>query len=334
MNIQRWEHHSYEEVDAFLELLLCPLCRSALTRERDDLVCTGDGHAWKIVDGIPKLVPPDLTPLQARTAEVFGWEWTHFAQQHPEFEGQFLDWIYPVGPEFFDGKDVLDAGCGTGRHAYFAARYGARQVVAMDLSEAVVTAHRVLQLFPNVAVVQGDLLRPPLRGPGDGGGFDVIYSIGVLHHLPDPREGFLTLARLLRPGGTLIVWVYGYENNGLVRNAIEPLRRVTTRLPPRLLRPISLPFSVFFHAVAKGVYRPLSRTAAGRALPLSQYLTSVADFSFRQNQAIVYDQLIAPKAVYIRGGELRAWYEEAGLEGIELSHRHGNSWRARGRRPG
>ena len=133
--------------------------------------------------------------------------------------------------EFFEGKRVLDAGCGTGRHAYLAARFGAREVVAVDLSGAVDAARVNLEALDNVHVVQGDLLRLPLRPADRGGGFDLIYSIGVLHHLPDPHAGFRSLLPYLRPGGTIAVWLYGYENNGFVRHAVEPLRRVTTKLP-------------------------------------------------------------------------------------------------------
>ena len=316
-----------------IEELRCPVSAHALELEGDELVCTGCDRRWPIRHGIPRLVPPDLVEQQRRTAHAFGWQWQHFAEQHPEFEAQFLDWIHPLTPEFFRGKRVLDAGCGTGRHAYFAASYGASEVVALDLSEAVEAARGNLARFQQIQVVQGDLLRPPFRTGAEGGGFDVIYSIGVLHHLPDPRAGFRTLARYLRPGGTIAVWVYGHENNGFVRNVVEPLRRVSTRVPPPVLRGLAWPLGLAFHGVAKGVARPLRGTAAGRRLPVGEYLASVADFSFRQNYAIVFDQLVAPTAAYISREELASWFEESGLEEVEITHRHGNSWRGRGRAP-
>jgi SAM-dependent methyltransferase len=268
---------------------------------------------------------------QSKTADAFGWQWQHFSEMHREFEAQFLDWLHPIEPDFFRGKRVLDAGCGTGRHAQFAATYGAHEVFALDLSDAVETARGQLARFDNVHVVQGDLLRPPFPSADAGGGFDFVYSIGVLHHLPDPHEGFRSLVRFARPGGTIAVWVYGHENNGFVRNVVEPVRRVSTRMPPPLLRGLAWPLAVGFHGVAKGVYRPLASTRAGRRLPLTEYVSSVADFSFRQNYGIVFDQLVAPTAAYIRGPELEEWFDEAGLDDVHISHRHGNSWRGRGR---
>lgn len=322
--------------------LVCPLSSDPLRLEAagdlDDvdsgeLVCTGCGRRWPIRYGIPRLVPPGLEDQQRKTAAAFGWQWQHFVEMHPEFEAQFLDWLHPIDPEFFRDKRVLDAGCGTGRHAYFAAAYGAREVVAMDLSGAVETARRNLARFDNVHVLQGDLLRPPLRTATAGGGFDFVYSIGVLHHLPDPHVGFRSLLRYVRPGGTIAVWVYGYENNGFVRNVVEPLRGVSTKIPPPLLRALAWPLAVGFHGVARGVYRPLNGTAAGRSLPLNEYISSVAGFSFRQNYGIVFDQLVAPSAEYIKGPELARWFDESGLEEVSISHRHGNSWRGRGRMP-
>jgi SAM-dependent methyltransferase len=323
-----------------LEDLVCPISSEALQLvngggaadiEGAELVCTGCGRQWEIRHGVPRLVPPDLVDQQRRTSAAFAYEWQHFTEMHPEYEGQFLDWLRPIGRDFFRGKRVLDAGCGTGRHAYFAAQYGASEVVALDLSDAVETARRVLSPFHNAEVVQGDLLRPPLRTAGEGGGFDLVYSIGVLHHLPDPYEGFRSLLRFVRPGGTIAVWVYGYENNGFVRNAVEPVRRVSTKVPPPLLRGLAWPLGAAFHGLANGVYRPLEGTSIGAALPLNEYMANAADFSFRQNYSIVFDQLVAPTAAYIKGPELQSWFDENGLEDVVISHRHGNSWRGQGR---
>ena len=325
-----------------VEDLVCPLSADPLRLESEGeaevetgwLVCDGCGRDWAIRGGIPRLVPPDLVQQHEDTASAFGWQWQHFAEFHPEFEEQFLDWLDPIDRAFFAGKRVLDAGCGTGRHAYLAARFGAREVVALDLSGAVEAARVNLRELDDVHVVQGDLLRLPLRTAARGGGFDLIYSIGVLHHLPDPHAGFRALLPYLRPGGTIAVWLYGHENNGFVQHAVEPLRRVTTKLPRSALRAVAWPLAVGFHGLAKGVYRPLEDTRVGKSLPLDEYMSSVADFSFRQNYGIVFDQLSAPTAAYIKGEELEGWFAESGLEDVSISHRHGNSWRGSGRAPG
>jgi uncharacterized protein YbaR (Trm112 family)/ubiquinone/menaquinone biosynthesis C-methylase UbiE len=327
-----------------LQLLACPLCHGELDldagRHGDDeivegrLECRACEHAYPIRAGVPRLLPPDVDAEQWRTARAFGWQWRHFVEMHPEFEEQFLDWIHPLRPEFFAGKVVLDAGCGIGRHAYFAARYGATDVLAMDLSDAVDTAYQTLAGQPNAHVVQGDIYNPPLRLGESGGDFDFIYSIGVLHHLPDPRGGFLSLLRFVKPGGTIFGWVYGHENNAVVHRLINPLRKtVTSRLPRPAVNAIALPMAVALQGVVKGVYGPLENTALGRRLPSSAYLASLSRYGFRQNHTIVFDHLVAPTAYYIRREEYEAWFRDTGLEEVEITWRNQNSWRGRGRKP-
>jgi SAM-dependent methyltransferase len=327
-----------------IDYLACPACQSELRctperREGDEIIegrlaCVRCRREYPIRGAIPRLVPEGLSPEKQRTAAAFGWEWLHFAELHAAYRDQFLDWIYPIGPSFFADKVVLDAGCGTGRHAYFAAQFGAREVIAFDLSDAVETAYRHLGSLPNAHVVHGDIYSPPFRRVGSTGPFDFIYSIGVLHHLPDPQAGFDALAALLKPGGTIFAWVYGRENNGVVDHVIDPLRRhVTTRLPVGVLHAASWPLTAVLEGVIHGIYRPLRRTPVFARLPLHEYLVSLAPFSFRHNHSIVFDHLVAPTAFYLRREEFAAWFPNAGLEEVELSWRNQNSWRGRGRRP-
>jgi SAM-dependent methyltransferase len=329
---------------SLLELLACPLCHGDLDLESgrtegEEIMegrfeCRDCHQGYPLTGGIPRLLPPDIGVEQQRTARAFGYEWRHFVEMHPEYEEQFLDWIYPLESEFFPGKLVLDAGCGIGRHAYFAARYGASAVVAMDLSVAVETAREVLADLPNAHVVQGDIYHPPFKLGPDGGSFDFVYSIGVLHHLPDPRGGFESLLRFVHPGGTIFGWVYGHENNGVVHHFINPLRKtLTARLPRPVVNAIAFPMTVVLQGVVKGVYRPLEGTAVWRRLPSHEYLTSLARFGFRQNHSIVFDHLVAPTAFYLRREEYEAWFRDAALDDVEITWRNGNSWRGRGSRP-
>jgi hypothetical protein len=127
--------------------------------------------------------------------------------------------------------------------------------------------------------------------------------------------------------------VYGYENNGFVRHVIEPLRRVTTRLSPSVLRAVAWPLAVLMHGLVKGAYRPLKRTPLFRLLPVRDYLYSLSEFTFRQNYAIVFDQLVAPSSQYIKREQLQEWFESVGFENVEITWRNRNSWRGRGQRP-
>src|SRR5207302_6199094 len=171
-----------------LAYLRCPVCQSALTlaAEQSDgpeimegrLRCAAGGHDYPIRRGIPRLLADTLSSEQQRTASAFGWQWQHFTEMHRLYERQFLDWIWPIEPAFFKGKLVLDAGCGIGRHAYFAARYGASAVIAMDLSDAVETAFHTIGRLPNAHVIQADIMAPPFQRAAGKGEVDFIYSIG------------------------------------------------------------------------------------------------------------------------------------------------------------
>lgn len=327
--------------ERILEHLACPACRGLLdmdviSRDGDEIMegrleCSTCHLGYAVQRGVPRLLPPHLSPEKAKTARAFGWEWTNYVEMHTEYEEQFLDWVYPLRPEFFQRKLVLDAGCGIGRHAYFAARYGAREVIGLDLSAAVETSFRNFGRLPNAHVVQGDIYWPPFRKDANGGEFDFVYTIGVLHHLPNPRAGFESLLSVVRPGGTIFAWVYGHENNGLVHNFINPLRKwVTTRLPHGVVNAMSLPLAVVLQGLVKGVYRPLHGTEFFKRLPSHAYLYSLSRFGFRQNLSIVFDHLIAPTAFYLKQDEFENWFVENGLEDIEISWRNENSWRGRG----
>jgi SAM-dependent methyltransferase len=326
-----------------LDHLGCPVCRReiecrSVRTEGDEitegtLTCAGCRREYPVRGGIPRLLPDDLLSGQRQTAEAFGWEWLHFVEMHDEYEAQLLDWIHPLRQEFFRDKLVLDAGCGIGRHAYFARQWGARAVFAMDLSSAVETAYEHLREFPNAHVVQADLHAPPFRSDGDVGRFDFVYSIGVLHHLPQPRAGFESIAQLVAPGGTIFAWVYGHENNGVVRQVVDPFRRIVSRrLSPALVKLLAWPLTVLLVALAKLIYRPLRSTRVFKRLPLAEYIASLADFSFRQNHSIVFDQLVAPTTHYLKRDEFARWFDDNSFEHIEVTARNENSWRGRGTR--
>ena len=328
-----------------VELLGCPTCGGELrlrNAETDpeceteivtgELVCESCAALFPVRGGIPRLLPPGLSPVVERTSAAFGWQWQEFVEMYDQYEAQFLDWIDPIQPDFFRDKVVLDAGCGNGRHAFYAARYGSREIVGMDLSDAVETAYANMGKMPNAHVVQGDIYHPPFARRDGAGPFDFIYSIGVLHHLPDPEAGFESLLRFLRPGGAIFAWVYGYENNGVVHGFINPLRKgVTTRMRPSALPVIAWPMAVALQAVVKGVYRPLHPTPAFKMLPSREYLYSLSSFSFRRNYNIVFDHLVAPVAFYLRRDEFEGWFRRRGLRDVRISWRNQNPWRGFGR---
>jgi len=118
---------------------------------------------------------------------------------------------------------ILDIGCGTGQMALYLARAD-RVVVAVDLARpSLQLGAEAAQRFRIDAVrfVQSDLREAGLCAAS----FDVVYSSGVLHHTPNPRESFARIATLARPGGIIVLGVY----NALARLPSR-MRRVAARL--------------------------------------------------------------------------------------------------------
>jgi SAM-dependent methyltransferase len=322
-----------------LDWLACPACRGALGLARavpdvDDvqegeLACQDCRARYPITRGIPRVLPPTLAAEATATAERFGYEWTRFAEIRPEYEAQMLGWIAPVGRDAFSGRRVLDAGCGKGRHLRLASAFGAKEVVGIDLGPAVNAAAENTADLDNVHVVQGDLTHPPLRPES----VDLIYSIGVLHHLPEPEAGFRALAPLLAPGGRFVAWLYAREGNGWVLALVDPARRLTSRLPLPLVSAAAWILALPLWVALRFLYAPArSRRWLRRWLPYRGYLGDLVPFPFREVHSIAFDQLLAPVAHYMERARVERCFAAGGLILQSLRWHHANSWAASGTR--
>ncbi|MER3431210.1 MAG: hypothetical protein C4325_01350 [Blastocatellia bacterium] len=322
--------------ERLLELLACPICGGDLTlvdasRYEDKeiieglLSCRKCDREYKITRGIPRFA--DLSRIEqekAETAENFGWQWTHFTQEDPRYTDQFLGWLRPAKPEFFAGKTILEGGCGKGRHTKLAAQWGAKDVIGIDLGAGVESAFSLTRHLPNVHIVQCDIFKLPLKRV-----FDYAFSVGVLHHTPNPQKAFVSLAGKVKPSGYISAWVYGKENNGWIIKVINPLREnFTSRISPATLYQISkLPTAVLF-LLTKLVYRPLNRIfpRAAKLLFYNDYLNYIAGFGWREQHNIVFDHLVAPTAFYISREEFASWWSEIGATDVEILWHNRNSW--------
>ncbi len=313
-----------------LAILVCPECHGELRAEPDAeeivdgyLHCAACRHSYAVREGIPRFVEHRSTG--------FEYQWKHYKELNNElYERQFFDWLRPVQPSFFQDKLVLEAGCGKGRHTVVAAKHGARLVVALDLTEAVDVARANGEGATNIEYVQADLLKPPFR-PGT---FDYAFSVGVLHHLPDPRQAFQALARNVKPGGHVSAWVYGRENNGWIIYLLDPLRKgIFSHVPAGMLHGLAWLGAVAVKLVAKALYGPILKLWPRAPLFYKDYLMYVGDFPFIELETIVFDHLHPTYSHYIRRAEFESWF--AGHEEVQIAWHNRNSWRgfARSRGP-
>ena len=328
--------------ERLLKYLCCPGCSGAVevaeVARRDGpeiieaaLSCASCKTRWPVTRGVPRFASIEgVADDKAATADSFGWQWQHFTQTDQKYEQQFLGWIAPVTPEFFKDKIVLEGGCGKGRHTQLAAQWGARDVIGVDLSAAVETAYTATRELGNAHIVQADIFNLPFARV-----FDYAFSVGVLHHLPDPRAGFKSLASKVMCGGHISAWVYGAENNEWITRWVNPVRVRTSRMNRRALLQLSkLPTAIVF-AATKLVYGPLNRSARGKALAshlfYNDYLNAIAGFGWREQHTIVFDHLVAPTSFYISRSEFAAWWDEIGASDVVIEWHNRNSWRGFGR---
>lgn len=321
-----------------IQHLICPNCSNDnLTLEitqihnmeiiSGHLICIKCKNQYPITNGIPRFIPQTMPENKTKTSAAFGWEWQKFAHLHDikYYEQQLLDWITPLKPDFFINKIVLDAGCGMGRFSQvIAGIYQAKEVFAIDLSPAVETAYINTQHLNNVHVIQADIYQLPLKKSH----LDFAYSIGVLHHLPDPEAGFHSLIQHIKPGGAIFAWVYGYENNAWIIRFINPLReKIFSRLPKLTLYWFSWLLTLGLHPILKLFY---SNANLKNTLPYHAYLNWLAQYSFLHTHHVIFDHLVAPTAFYIKQADFAAWFTNAKLESITISWRNQNSWRGFG----
>jgi Flp pilus assembly protein TadD/2-polyprenyl-3-methyl-5-hydroxy-6-metoxy-1,4-benzoquinol methylase len=137
--------------------------------------------------------------------------WVRPAPETPNTIANFLNSKFPLAkferPAAGALKDILIAGCGTGQCSIAKAqRFGAKHMLAVDLSLASLgyARRKSEELSLPISYAEADILELGTLGRQ----FDLIESLGVLHHLADPFAGWRALLSLLRPGGFMLLGLY------------------------------------------------------------------------------------------------------------------------------
>jgi FkbM family methyltransferase len=337
-----------------LALLACPACGSGLTLDDADsldpdiavadgrLACDGCSRWFPIVRGVPRLLPPDKSASDP-VAEHFEVEFTALADRDLDFDGaDLLEYLFfsrtgidphiydalPGDPyrtslpeggggyrpdgSFLNGKRVLDAGCGGGRLTTVAAQH-AEHVIALDIGAHVERAQARCAPLGNVDVVQGSVLDPPLKRQT----IDFAFSVGVLHHTPDPSGGCEALAELVTDGGAMAVWVYPPEYwGGPLRASVNrSAHTALSRLPPRLAL-----------AVIRGLLYPLGRAQmalakrpGGKLIGAPLFALSVPRHPQREVMlSTIHDYFCPPIISTHSPVEVSNWMAEGGFGSIQV----------------
>lgn len=247
----------------------------------------------------------------------FGYEWDVYDKMDPNYETQFTKWMRPLDRKFMQGKRVLDAACGMGRNSYYCLKWGASEVVAFDNDDrTVAAAKRLLKEFPNATVTKANIYDIAYQDE-----FDLVFSIGVVHHMQYPERAIENFRRALKPGGTLLVWLYGREGNEMLLKFLDPIRKnITSKLPPAVLHVltygVSVPFWLGLHLIR----------------PKKEYYRQIRGFSFHHVHSIIFDQLLPHIAHYYTKEEAIELFKNGGLKDIHVEHTNGMSWTVTGKK--
>jgi SAM-dependent methyltransferase len=302
-------------------ILRCLNCGGKLDSDgAGGYVCPGCQRKYPYVKGIARFVDTQ------HYAASFGFQWHRYqTTQLDNDEVREADRNFRIKtglrPEELQGKLVLDVGCGMGRFAEVATRWGAR-VVGIDLSAAAEVAAKNLPDREFVAF-QADVFGLPFAAES----FDVIYSVGVLHHTPDCEAAVKALGKYLKPGGVLAVWLYSGYNKWY--RFSDFWRRYTHKMKPETLHGILKVAVPVFYNLESGLRKvPLVGKAAAGAVhhvfpvnrqkdPEARMLDTFDWYSPKYQSKHTYEQVTR-------------WYEAMGMEDMRVGE---CSIAMRGRKP-
>jgi SAM-dependent methyltransferase len=293
-----------------VEILRCTKCQGRLKAESAGMVCCNCGHQFTRVDGVLRFVD-----RQAYTAS-FGFQWLKHERTQLDTQASHrseIDFTEKTGMtrEDLAGKLVLDVGCGMGRYAEVATRWGAR-VVGIDLSRAVEAAARNLK-DREALVLQADVFSLPFAPES----FDLIYSLGVLHHTPNCEQAFKKLPALLKPGGRIAIWLYSAYNPWY--RASDVYRRYTRNMSPKLLYRlcwVAVPLYHLHNALRK---IPLLGRAISGVLQMLIPVSPHRDPQWRVLDTFDwYSPYYQSKHTY---EEVFRWFESCGLEDLHVAQK-------------
>ena len=349
-----------------LDILACPWCgqpfearaydaQTNATEIAEGVLISSCGRRFPIVRGIPRILEnatelfPEFVERHAadfpnastapakkdrtdaaidKTRRSFGYQWTFFREMVIDFRENFFYYIRPLDETFFKGKLGLDMGCGFGRHIYNAAVFGA-EMVGVDLSDAIESTAENVRDLPNVHLIQADVYHLPFK-PGV---FDFAYSIGVLHHLPDPERGYQSLLPIVKSKGSVFIWVYS-KKRAVVNSILETARAITTRVPPPVQKALSYTFAAVDWWVIKAYQGAAAIPGVGavvKALPLPR-LRVYTKYPFQVVYADWFDRFAAPIRFYYDENDLAGWVSRAKLTHTSISTTGLFGWRAYGER--
>jgi SAM-dependent methyltransferase len=264
------------------------------------------------------------------TAQAFATSWNNLPEGSVYTGDQFDDWMAPLTRKDIEGKTVLELGCGNASLMVHMAEWHPSFLEGVDLGDSVITAETNLAGREHVKVTKDDLVS--FTGTKS---YDLVYCIGVLHHLQQPEKGFESMIRNTKPGGAFHGWVYAREGNGMIVYVVDPIRKLASKLPWWVTKYfLATPLVVPYYLYAK-LMSVLPRWSFLKMLPLYEYALWIGKREFVFFRHVAFDQLVTPQTAYIPKTMIEGWFSshpQIDQTSTYIIKRNGNSWKFGGRR--
>jgi ubiquinone/menaquinone biosynthesis C-methylase UbiE len=284
------------------------------------------GTRYQIVEGIPRLLSGQAADFVRRNKKSFSLEWKYSRSgernwgQDLEFRKNLFLKALGEAPVDLHGKLILDAGCGSGLLSMEMANSFGMEVIALDLASGIENAYRGNK-NGFVHFIQASVLEPPLMDRI----VDYIYCAGVLIHLPNTRQAFGVLPRVLKRGGRYFVWVYLpielHERRGdrIKESIYHRIRsRLTCRLPTKVQEMLYLCLLVPFF---------LKRSL------VKLFRIGSENRTWREKMQNYVDTFSPTYVNRHREEEVLEWYRQNGFERITLAYKERYGFGVRGDLP-
>jgi ubiquinone/menaquinone biosynthesis C-methylase UbiE len=261
--------------------------------------------------------------VDKETADAFATSWNNLPDGSVYTVDQIEDWLSPITENDVQEKTVLELGCGNGSLLCHIAKWRPQSIEGVDLGESVLSCTKNMYEtgFQSFKVTQADLV------DFESDGFDVVYSIGVLHHLKEPFAGFRSVVKNTKSGGKFHCWVYAKEGNGVIIHLVDPIRKIASKLPWWLTKyMVATPLAIPFYLYAKAI----SKSKHFKKLPLYEYSRWISSREFGFFRHVAFDQLVTPQTTYISKETIETWLsgsDEIAENSTYVILRNGNSWK-------
>jgi len=269
-------------------------------------------------------------PVDQKTADAFATSWNTLPAGSIYTYEQFEDWLNPLTKKDIENKSVLELGCGNGSLLVHITRWNPSNLEGVELGDSIRSAYKniVATGFKNAKITKHDLTT------FESDGFDIVYCIGVIHHLKNPKEGFDAVLRNVKKGGRFHCWVYAKEGNAVIMYIVDPIRKLVSKLPWWFTKyfvatPLVVPYYVYAKLIS--LFRNISFV---KQLPLYEYSCWIAQREFLFFRHIAFDQLVTPHTTYIEKTTIQKWLDSNPTidpASTSIIFRNGNSWKFGGK---